>query len=76
MGWKPSTSFVGSIASITFCLSICFGRGNWTKIPDTELSLFSSLIFSKTIFSSTETGYFITSDLRPTSLADFSLFRT
>ena len=42
----------------------------------TVSSLFSSSIFFKTIFSSTESGYFITSDFNPTSLADFSLFRT
>ena len=30
----------------------------------------------KTVFSSTESGYFITSDFNPTSIADFSLFLT
>ena len=54
------------MASIIFCLSICFGRGNWTKIPETLLSLFNSSIFSKITFSSTESGYLITSDFKPT----------
>ena len=76
IGWKPSTSLEGSIASITFCLSICFGNGNWTKIPETVSSLFNSWIFSKTVFSSTLSGYLITSDFKPTSFADFSLLRT
>ena len=76
IGWNPSTSFEGSIASITFCLSICLGKGSWTKIPETVSSPFNSLIFSKTVFSSTESGYLITSDFNPTSFADFSLFLT
>src|SRR3989339_312074 len=42
-GWKPSTSFLGSIDSITFCSSICLGKGNCTIRPSTELLL---LIFS------------------------------
>ena len=64
------------MVSITFCLSICFGNGSWTKIPETVSSLFNSFILSKTFFSSTVSGYLITSDLRPTSKADFSLLRT
>ena len=43
---------------------------------ETVSSLFNSSIFSNTVFSSTESGYFITSDFKPTSLADFSLLRT
>ena len=38
------------------------------KYPDT--------VDEKTVFSSTESGYFITSDFKPTSFADFSLFLT
>ena len=45
-------------------------------MPETFSSLLSSLIFSKTVFSSTVSGYLIISDLRPISTADFSLFRT
>ena len=76
IGWNPSTSLLGWIVSITFCLSICLGRGSWTKIPDTVSSLLSSVIFSRTVFSSTVSGYLITSDFKPTSTADFSLLRT
>ena len=32
-GWKPSTSFEGSIAIITLSSLICLGSGSWTKIP-------------------------------------------
>ena len=38
------------------------------KYPDT--------VDEKTVFSSTESGYLITSDFNPTSFADFSLFLT
>ena len=34
-GWKPSTSFAGSIAAITFCASICGGSGSCTRMPCT-----------------------------------------
>ena len=43
---------------------------------ETVLSKFNSAILSNISFSFTESGYFITSDFNPTSLADFSLFRT
>ena len=43
---------------------------------DTVSSLLSSFIFSKTVFSSIDSGYLITSDFNPTSFADFSLFLT
>ena len=46
------------------------------KYPDTVSSLFNFWILSNIIFSSTESGYLITSDFNPTSLADFSLLRT
>ena len=35
IGWKPSTSLSGSIASITFCASICGGSGSCTRMPST-----------------------------------------
>ena len=76
IGCKPSTSLCGEIVSITCCLLICFGSGNWTKIPETVSSLLSSSILSKTVFSSTVSGYLITSDFKPTCVADFSLFLT
>ena len=76
IGWSPSTSLFGEIVSITFCLSICFGRGSWTNIPETVWSLFNYSILSKTVFSSTSSEYLITSDFKPTSFADFSLLRT
>ena len=40
------------------------------------LGFFSSLILSKTVFSSTASGYLITSDFNPTSFAAFSFMRT
>ena len=30
-GWKPSTSFSGSMANKTASSSICFGKGNWIE---------------------------------------------
>ena len=42
----------------------------------TVSSSFNSLIFSNTVFSSTESGYLITSDFNPTSFAAFSFIRT
>ncbi len=41
IGWKPSTSLSGLIASNIFCSLTCFGSGTCTKIPLTESSLFS-----------------------------------
>src|SRR5690348_18172991 len=35
-GWKPSTSFRGSIRSITRSGAICIGSGNCTRIPLTD----------------------------------------
>ena len=32
-GWKPSTSFSGSMRSVTSSLSMCFGSGSWTRMP-------------------------------------------
>ena len=50
--------------------------GYESSIPEISLLSLSSLILSKTTFSSTFSGYLITSELIPTSFADFSLFFT
>ena len=41
IGWKPSTSLAGSIASITFSESICAGSGSCTRMPCTAESALS-----------------------------------
>ena len=41
-GWKPSTSFIGSIALMTRSSSICSGRGSCVRIPVTRGSAFRS----------------------------------
>ena len=33
VGWNPSTSFSTLTAEITLSVSICFGRGSWTRMP-------------------------------------------
>ena len=55
-GWKPSTSFSGEIASVTFCSFICLGRGSWTRIPCTEGSLLSFSISAKSSSSLVVSG--------------------
>ena len=75
-GWNPSTSFVGWIACITLSLSICFGKGNWTRIP---WKLSSVLIFAiKLRSSSWETVYSrrCSSDFKPRASKRLVLFRT
>ena len=46
-GWKPSTSFDGSMASKTLSSLIWSGKGNCTKIPSTVSSSFNCLISFK-----------------------------
>ena len=51
-------------------------KAKHNKIPETLSSLLSSSILFNTVFSSTASGYLITSDFNPTSFAYFSLLRT
>ena len=44
IGWKPSTSLSTAMVSSTFAMSICAGRGSWTRMPWTFSSAFSSSI--------------------------------
>ena len=41
-GWKPSTSLRGSMARMTVSSSMCFGGGDWTRMPCTAGSAFRS----------------------------------
>ena len=55
-GWKPSTSFAGSTASMTRLSSRCAGSGSWTRIPSTASSAFSSATSSRSSSSVVSAG--------------------
>ncbi len=76
MGWKPSTSLAGSIASITFDSSICSGRGSWTRIPWTVSSALSRATRSSSSDSGVDAGRSIWRESNPASEAAFPLLRT
>ena len=75
-GWKPSTSFSGSMANKTASSSMCFGKGNWTKIPCQAGSWLYLAIKSNNsswvMVSVTRT----TSLWKPAAIAERSLLRT
>ena len=55
-GWKPSTSFFGSIAKMTLFSSIWWGNGNWTRMPWTLSSWFNVSIKPRSASSEISSG--------------------
>jgi hypothetical protein len=53
IGWNPSTSFAGSMRSVTRSGSMCGGSGSWTRIPDTVGSAFRRSISASNSASGT-----------------------
>ena len=47
-GWKPSTSFDGATAYVTFVSSMWDGSGSCTRIPSTSSSALSSSTSART----------------------------
>ena len=72
-GWKPSTSFALSIAAITFCSSMCLGRGNCTRMPSTSGSAFSPAMMPCSSSSEIDSGLRIVVLRMPTSAEAFAL---
>ena len=75
-GWNPSTSFSGTIASKTASVSMCFGRGNCTKIPWMLASWLSLFTYSNNSSGVVSSARRITFEWMPTSVAARSLLRT
>ena len=75
-GWKPSTSFLGSIAMMIFSWSMPFGRGSCTMNPSISSFSFSFFISSKSSFSQIVSGNFSSDEVNPTSLQSLTLLFT
>ncbi len=76
IGWKPSTSFFGSIRSTTARSLICIGRGSWTRMPWTSGSAFSRSSVASSSSCDVSAGRRRTSPPKPTSSLILRLFRT
>ena len=76
IGWKPSTSLAGSIASITCRVSMCLGSGSCTRMPCTSLRPLSSAISASRAASGVSAGSRCSNDSIPASVVAFDLVRT
>ena len=75
-GWKPSTSFCGSMRSVTFSASMCFGSGSWTRIPLTAGSAFRRSISASSSASEAAAGRSKANDRMPTASVVLRFMRT
>ena len=66
-GWKQSTSFEGSMASITASSSMWSGSGSCTRYPCIDGSAFSSATFLRSSSWVVSFGMTIVIDLMPSS---------
>ena len=73
IGVKPSTSFSGAIARITFFSSNPFGSGSCTRMPWMAGSAFSAAILSSNSLSAIVAGMRISREYMPASAQAFSL---
>ena len=72
IGVKPSTSFSGAMASITFFSSKPFGSGSCTRMPWMAGSAFSAAILSSNSLSAIVAGMRISREYMPASAQAFS----
>ena len=75
-GWKPSTSFAGSMRSTTFSASMCAGSGSWTRMPCTVGSAFSRSITASSSASGSVAGKSCENERMPTASVVRRLLRT
>ena len=76
IGWNPSTSLAGEMASMTFRGSICGGSGSWTRMPSTLSSAFSRATSASSSSSDMLSGKTSSVPSSPSSRAFFALFLT
>ena len=76
IGWKPSTSLLGSIASRTFAVSMCLGSGSCTRMPFTARSALSRPINSSNCASVVSADRRWSKLVMPSSAAVLPLLRT
>jgi hypothetical protein len=76
IGWNPSTSLAGSMASITFWASICRGSGSCTRMPSTAGSPLSRATRLRSSASLVEAGSLCWKERMPTSTVWRALLAT
>ena len=75
-GWKPSTSFFGSMRSVTCASSTCFGSGSCTRMPCTAGSAFSRSTSASTSGCDAVAGRSNANERMPTASVVLRLLRT